>query len=111
MLKRPEIEAVADYVRSLAGLRADPGADLAAGQEGLRRQLRRLSRRGRQGQPRCRRSNLTDAIWLYGSDRAAIIEGVWNGRGGVMPAWAGRLDDTTIKALAIYVHALGGGEN
>ena len=27
-----------------------------------------------------------------------------------MPAWGGRLDDTTIKALAVYVHSLGGGE-
>ena len=33
-----------------------------------------------------------------------------NGRGGVMPAWGGRLDDGTIKALAVYVHTLGGGE-
>jgi cytochrome c oxidase cbb3-type subunit 3 len=33
-----------------------------------------------------------------------------NGRGGVMPAWAGRLDDTTIKSLAVYVYSLGGGE-
>ena len=28
----------------------------------------------------------------------------------MMPAWAGRLDDVTIKALAVYVHTLGGGE-
>jgi cytochrome c oxidase cbb3-type subunit III len=28
----------------------------------------------------------------------------------VMPAWAGRLDPVTIKALAYYVHSLGGGE-
>jgi len=28
----------------------------------------------------------------------------------VMPAWAGRLDDTTIKALTVFVHTLGGGE-
>jgi cytochrome c oxidase cbb3-type subunit 3 len=27
-----------------------------------------------------------------------------------MPAWAGRLDDSTIKALAVYVHTFGGGE-
>ena len=54
--------------------------------------------------------NLTDAIWLYGSDKATIVEGLWNGRGGVMPAWAGRLDEPTIKALAVYVFTLGGGE-
>jgi cytochrome c oxidase cbb3-type subunit 3 len=28
----------------------------------------------------------------------------------MMPAWTGRLDPATIKELAIYVHALGGGE-
>ena len=30
-------------------------------------------------------------------------------RHGVMPAWTGRLDPETIKSLAVYVHALGGG--
>ena len=44
--------------------------------------------------------DLTDEIWLYGSDKATIVEAIANGRGGVMPAWAGRLDPTTIKALA-----------
>ena len=39
----------------------------------------------------------------------SIMEGLWNGRGGVMPAWGGKLDDVTIKALAVYVHTLGGG--
>jgi len=28
----------------------------------------------------------------------------------VMPAWAGRLDDASIKEAAIYVHSLGGGQ-
>ena len=54
--------------------------------------------------------DLTDKIWLYGSEKDTIVDGLWNGRGGVMPAWAGRLDDTTIKALTVYVHTLGGGE-
>ena len=54
--------------------------------------------------------NLTDQIWLYGSGQATIVEGLTNGRAGVMPAWAGRLDPTTIKALAVYVHTFGGGE-
>ena len=36
--------------------------------------------------------NLTDKIWLYGSDEATIIETITNGRAGVMPAWVGRLD-------------------
>jgi cytochrome c oxidase cbb3-type subunit 3 len=28
----------------------------------------------------------------------------------MMPAWSGRLDDNTVKALAVYVYTLGGGE-
>jgi cytochrome c oxidase cbb3-type subunit 3 len=38
------------------------------------------------------------------------MEGIINGRGGVMPAWGGKLDPVTIKALAVYVHTFGGGE-
>ena len=54
--------------------------------------------------------NLTDKIWLYGSDEATIVETITNGRAGVMPAWVGRLDPSTIKAMAVYVHSLGGGK-
>jgi len=54
--------------------------------------------------------NLTDAEWLYGGDRADIIETLNNGRQGVMPNWNERLDPDVITALAVYVHALGGGE-
>ena len=54
--------------------------------------------------------NLTDKIWLYGSDEATLIETITNGRAGVMPAWEGRLDPATIKAMAVYVHSLGGGK-
>jgi len=53
--------------------------------------------------------NLTDAIWLYGDGKPAIIESIRTGRGGMMPAWAGRLDPATLKSLAVYVHSLGGG--
>ncbi len=42
--------------------------------------------------------------------RRTIIETINLGRGGVMPGWAGRLDETTVKSLAVYVHALGGGQ-
>lgn len=54
--------------------------------------------------------NLTDAIWLYGGDKANITETVTNSRRGVMPAWGGRLDEETIKMLTVYVHSLGGGQ-
>ena len=54
--------------------------------------------------------NLSDAIWLYGGDRAALITTLNNARAGKMPAWGKRLDPVTIKMLAAYVHSLGGGE-
>jgi cytochrome c oxidase cbb3-type subunit 3 len=38
------------------------------------------------------------------------VQTIANSRSGMMPAWTGRLDDTTIKQLAVYVHSLGGGE-
>ena len=54
--------------------------------------------------------NLTDAIWLYGSDKKDIYYTIYYARAGVMPFWSNRLDDNTIKSLSIYVHSLGGGK-
>lgn len=54
--------------------------------------------------------NLTDQVWLYGSDRETLWQTIYYGRTGVMPHWTERFDAPTIRALAIYVHALGGGE-
>ena len=54
--------------------------------------------------------NLTDAIWLYGSDQAEIEASVRNGPFGVMPAWGPRLSEAEINGVAAYVHQLGGGE-
>ena len=53
--------------------------------------------------------NLTDAIWLYGSDKKDIYYTIYYARAGVMPFWKNRLDDNTIKSLALYVYSLGGG--
>ncbi len=54
--------------------------------------------------------NLTDAIWLYGGDIASLTETVTNARFGVMPNWNARLSEAEIRAVAFYVHGLGGGE-
>ncbi len=54
--------------------------------------------------------NLTDAIWLYGSDKKDIYYTIYDARAGVMPFWKNRLDDNTIKSLTLYVHSLGGGK-
>ena len=54
--------------------------------------------------------NLTDAIWLYGGTRDTINYTVVNARFGVMPPWNTRLSEDEIRAVATYVHSLGGGE-
>ncbi len=54
--------------------------------------------------------NLTDEEWLYGGDAPSIRRTIFGPRGGVMPAWTDRLDPATVRALAIYVHSMGGGE-
>ncbi|WP_292293759.1 cytochrome-c oxidase, cbb3-type subunit III [Marivita sp.] len=54
--------------------------------------------------------NLTDAIWLYGGDYDTLMETVTYSRFGVMPPWTDRLSEAEIRAVAAYVHGLGGGE-
>ena len=54
--------------------------------------------------------NLADAIWLYGGDSDSINATISNARYGVMPRWGEKLGPVTVKMLAAYVHALGGGE-
>ena len=54
--------------------------------------------------------DLADAIWLFGGEKSDILRSIAQSRRGVMPAWEGRLDPATVRALSIYVHSLGGGE-
>jgi cytochrome c oxidase cbb3-type subunit 3 len=110
MLPRAQIEVVADFVRSLSGLPVDPKADLAAGRKTFADNCATCHGPEGKGNRELGAPNLTDAIWEYGSSRETIIEGILNGRGGVMPAWGGRLSEPIIKALAVYVYSFGGGE-
>jgi cytochrome c oxidase cbb3-type subunit 3 len=97
-------------VRFSAGLPAESGADLAAGKKIFANTCAACHGETGRGNRDMGAPNLTDAVWLYGSDKATIVDGLWNGRGGVMPAWGNRLDEATIKALTVYVHTFGGGE-
>ncbi len=110
MLKRDDIVTVANYVRSLSGLSTAPGSDLAAGAKIFAANCAVCHGPDGKGNRTVGAPNLTDQIWLYGSSTETIIDGIWNGHGGVMPAWGGKLDPVTIKALTVYVHTFGGGE-
>ena len=54
--------------------------------------------------------SLQDDVWLYGGSREEIRRQIELGRNGVMPAWERRFDEGTLRALAYYVHQMGGGE-
>ena len=110
VLSKEEISAVADYVLSLSG--AGP-ADTPAAKKGaavFAANCAACHGEDGKGNKELGSKNLTDGIWLYGGDKATIMQTVIHGRGGVMPAWGGRLSPTTIKALTVYVHTLGGGQ-
>ena len=110
MLERPDILAVADYVRSLSNLAVAKTADLDRGKKVFAENCAACHGETGKGNRELGAPDLTDPIWLFGSDRDTIVEGISNGRGSVMPTWRARLDDTTIKSLAVFVHTLGGGQ-
>ncbi|MCC5961715.1 MAG: cytochrome-c oxidase, cbb3-type subunit III [Rhodobacteraceae bacterium] len=53
---------------------------------------------------------LNTAIWFYGGDYDTLWESVYYSRFGIMPGFADRLRDAEIRAVAAYVHQLGGGQ-
>ena len=110
VLKPNEISAVADFARSLSGLPAEAGADLALGKKLFADNCAVCHGDAGKGNRELGAPNLTDKIWLYASDKATIEQGILNGRGAVMPNWEGRLSEPVIKALAVYVYTFGGGE-
>ena len=110
VLKPDQIVNVANYVRSFSGLSTRPGYDAAAGAKLFADNCVACHGDNAKGNQELGAPDLTDKIWLYGSDEATLIETITNGRAGVMPAWEGRLDPVTLKAMAVYVHSLGGGK-
>ena len=118
VLAEEKLEQLANYVLSLSGhavdnAKADLGRTIFQGKEGGCYYCHTESGTGMASQGA---ANLTDAIWTVADvpgaadDKARIdaVEAVV--RDGVhrqMPAWSGRLDDTQIKLLTVYVQSLG----
>lgn len=108
LLTSAQISSVADHVRTLGKL---PGAKSdAKGAKIFDDNCSVCHGVDGKGNKDMGAPDLTDAIWLFGSDKASIVNRIANGGGGVMPAWKNRLDETTVKALTVYVHSLGGGQ-
>lgn len=109
ILSDHEVESVVEYVVSLSS--PDHNAELAtAGATVFADNCAACHMDNAQGDPSLGAPNLTDAIWLYGGDRESLTETVLNARFGIMPAWGQRLSDADVRAVSVYVHALGGGE-
>ena len=54
---------------------------------------------------------LNDDVWFHGTGELDfIIQQLTNPQHGIMPHWSGKLDQQSIRKLAIYIHSLGGGE-
>lgn len=109
MLSRAQIADVVQYVASLS----TAGHDAAMVQRGgavFAENCAACHGEGGAGNQEVGAPRLNDALWLYGGDNTALTATVTAGRKGSMPAWTDRFDPATLKILAAYVHALGGGK-
>ena len=109
ILEPAQISEVANYVVSLSGGQAD-AAKAEAGKQVFADNCAACHGDDGKGNKDLGAPNLTDGIWLYGGSVDAVTAQINKPRHGVMPAWSGRLDPTTIKELAVYVYSLGGGQ-
>jgi cytochrome c oxidase cbb3-type subunit 3 len=109
MLTAPQVNDVAEHVLSLTGRATDQAA---AGRGAPLFAENCASCHGERGEGNrdLGAPSLADQIWLYGNDKASVARSISYSRGGVMPAWSGRLDPAIVNMLTVYVHALGGGE-
>jgi cytochrome c oxidase cbb3-type subunit 3 len=110
VLKPAEIEAVADYVWATFYGHATTGKDVSAGAKIFAENCAACHGDTGQGNRDMGAPKLASQVHLYGNLRETILNQVNLPRQGLMPNWGARLDPATIKAVALYVHALGGGE-
>jgi cytochrome c oxidase cbb3-type subunit 3 len=106
VLTPAQVGQVTDYVLSLSG----KGKATPEGAKVFQEQCVTCHKADGKGNQEMGAPDLTDGLWLYGGSRDAIYRTIFYARNGSMPAWGERLDDATIKMLALYVHTLGGGK-
>jgi cytochrome c oxidase cbb3-type subunit 3 len=109
MLDANQIVATANYVLSLSGSEHDEKL-AEAGRQIFADNCAACHGETGGGDRTVGAPRLSDAIWLYGGTLPDIVAQITRPRHGVMPAWSHRLDGSTVKELALFVHSLGGGE-
>ncbi len=109
LLDDEEIDQVVNYVLSLSG--SDHDSALAdAGAENFEINCASCHGDGGEGDYFIGAPALNNQVWLYGGSPEAIRHSIYYSRFGVMPGFANRLRDAEIRAVAAYVHQLGGGQ-
>jgi cytochrome c oxidase cbb3-type subunit III len=108
-LKGPQIDDVAEYVLAFTS-RSQDKASAARGEKVFAENCAACHGEKGAGNAELGAPPLNTRIFLYGGKKDEVVRQVTKPQHGVMPAWAGRLDDETIKMLTLYVHALGGGK-
>lgn len=109
ILEKSQITDVINYVLSISGNSAD-AASAKRGEAVFKENCTSCHGEDGSGLAPMGAPNLRDALSLYGSSAEDISISIETGRGAMMPHWEGRLDDTILKQLTLYVHALGGGK-
>ena len=109
LLPEKDIDDLVQYVLTLSGREADSAAASRAAPIFATQCVTCHGAAGK-GNRALGAPNLTDQEWLFGGEPRDIRQTIYSARNAHMPAWQDRLDDATIKALAVYVHSLGGGE-
>lgn len=109
ILEEEQIHQVANFVMSLSGDAHDP-AMVEEGAVVFEENCAACHAEDGTGDRYQGAPNLTDAVWLYGDGFENIVAQVSKARNGVMPNWNTRLSEPEIRAVATYVHSLGGGE-
>jgi len=107
LLTTEQIEILVEYVLALQD---DDASAMTEGHELFQQNCASCHGPDGKGSYEFGAPDLTDAIWLYGGTYEDVFYTIYNARAGVMPAWKARLDENTIRQLAVYVHQLGGGE-
>jgi cytochrome c oxidase cbb3-type subunit 3 len=110
VLKPAEIQAVANYVWATFYGHPATAQDLSAGEKIFAENCAACHGETGQGNRDMGAPRLASQVHLYGDARETIVNQVTLPHQGVMPNWGVRLDPATIKSVALYVHALGGGE-
>ena len=109
LLTAEEVDQVTHYVLSMSG--AEHDATLAAaGTELYELNCAACHGEAGAGDYFVGAPALNDQVWLYGGTFETVRHSVYYARFGIMPGFENRLREAEIRAVAAYVHQLGGGE-